>query len=438
MPSYSSEQFRKDWVYSCDQDFQSTDGRPATWAPGQPTYWGNEDAKIPLPTTPADSSLNADGSLIAVALEHDIQVYTTSDLKLLQVLKGHVSRVDAVRFHPKIPFALVTCAMNYHARSVKAEPVIIFWDLDEQRLRKPDPKVLVQNLARRAVQGLVSGLQDSQSVWIPDKTEQTDLARDLERSIGTMSTKALVRDNRRIFGRLATSFGGHVFNRDGTSIVYLPGERPSSKGVNKWDIYVWDTAKAENRLTLEGHTDAITWIGFSPDDKLIGSVCWDQTFRIWIHETGTLLHTFRSNQQNWTGGFSPDSRYFAGTSGEGRFWIWDMLDGSDVATHDFGPSGRWCRTLDWSPDGRQLVLGGRGLGRLIVFDIEDKRIVQERSLSTKNCPENLPRFTRDFLEVSSVRYLPGGRKIAFQTSGDNGLEVYDRVDNSKWRFAPRA
>lgn len=38
------------------------------------------------------------------------------------------------------------------------------------------------------------------------------------------------------------------------------------------------------------------------------------------------------------------------------------------------------------------------------------------------------------LEVSLARYLPGGRKIVFLISPDNGLEVYDIVDNVKWRF----
>ena len=86
--------------------------------------------------------------------------------------------------------------------------------------------------------------------------------------------------------------------------------------------------------------------GFSPDDKLIGSVSWNKTFRIWSHANGNLLHTFKSNHQNWTGGFSPDSCFFAGSSGEDRFWVWNVVDGSEIATHAV-------ETLNWSPDGKQ-------------------------------------------------------------------------------------
>ncbi len=41
MPSYSSDQFHKDWVYACAQDFKSSDGQPADWAQGQPSHVGH-------------------------------------------------------------------------------------------------------------------------------------------------------------------------------------------------------------------------------------------------------------------------------------------------------------------------------------------------------------------------------------------------------------
>lgn len=437
MPCYSFKQLQQDWIYACGQDFTSADGKPATWAPGQPAFWGDEQAKIPLSTEPASASLSADGNLLALALEHDIHVYSVKALELDQVLKGHVSRVDAIRFHPQTPNVLVSCAMNYHAESIRAEPVIIFWDLDEQRTRTLGANVTIQDIARQAVRGVVSGFQDSQSTWVPNDEEQTDMARDIEKLIETMTIKGLVRDNRQIFGRLCHSFGSHVFNQDGASMAYMPKSRPESNSIDKWDICIWDTLKGETKFTLEGHTDAIMWIGFSPDDKLIGSVCWDNTFRIWSHETGDLVRTFRSNHQNWTGGFSPDSRYFAGTSGDGRFWVWDMTDGSELVTHKLGVNGMWYRTLDWSPDGTQLILGGQRLGHLVVFNVQDKCIVQERMLSTKNVSEELHRLFAHSLEVTLARYLSGGRRIAFCTTSDNGVEVYDFIDNTKWRFAPR-
>ena len=73
----------------------------------------------------------------------------------------------------------------------------------------------------------------------------------------------------------------------------------------------------------------------------------------------------------------------------------------------------------------------------MVFDVQAQEVLQERVLSTEACPEEHRRLIARFLEVGALRFLPGGRKIAHYTSGDCGLEVYDFVDNRKWRFAPQ-
>ncbi|MCJ1267888.1 hypothetical protein MMC22_007774 [Lobaria immixta] len=433
--SYSSDQFHEDWFFAVDKDFKAGDGTPANWAAGQPQYWGEEHARIVLPFPPSTVSLNADCTLLAVALEHDIYIYSTTDWSVFQILKGHVSRVDAMSFHPTERGTLVSCAMNDFAGSIEAEPTIIFWNLDDQYRRALLVESTVQELGKRAAESVASGLEESESSWAMEKEEREELGNSIGNAITVLNIKSQAHDNKKIHGRLTANFGSQIFNSKGTSMAILPGGGPASNGDDKWDICIWDTATNEVRLTLEGHRDAIMWVGFSPDDKLIASVSWDQTFRIWKHDTGDLLYTFNSRGQNWTGGFSKDSRLFAGTSGEGRFWIWDMAHGLEVATHEFG--GDWCRALDWSPDGKQLVVGGQELGRLIVFDLKSQVKVQERMLSTEKCPEKVRCMMDQYLEVSSVQYLPGTHKIAFKTTGDQGLEVYDLRENKKWRFAPR-
>lgn len=64
--------------------------------------------------------------------------------------------------------------------------------------------------------------------------------------------------------------------------------------------------------------------------------------------------------------------------------------------------------------------------------------MQERLLSTSECPPDLQRMAGGYLEATNARYLPrsGGAKIVYRTSGDNGVEVYDAKENRKWRSAP--
>lgn len=433
MPSYDSTQFRKDWVYAIDKDFHSSDGSPATWAPGQPTNWGNEHAKLPLPSEPGTACLNADESLLAVALDHDIHIYSIADLSLYQVLRGHVSRVDTLCFHPVDKRALVSCSMNNRGGSVIAEPVIIFWNLDEQRKPTLLSEDTIHALGKRAVNAVSEGLEGTSS-WKMDEEAKGAIAKDVEKTITTLDIKSQIRTNKTITGRLVGSFGAQVFNSSGSSMAFLPGTRPKSNGDDRWDISIYNTRTHSVRLTLSGHRDSIMRVGFSPDDRFIASVCWDRTFRIWDHESGNLLHTFRSEGQNWTGAFSPDSRFFAGTSGQGRFWVWDIVHGLEVATSDL-PS-KWCRSLDWSPDGKRLVIGCQGLGRVVVFDLKSQSVVQERVLSMKESPALLQRMGGSYLGVNKVQYLQGGRMIAFRAGSDDAVEVYDFLKNRKWRFAP--
>lgn len=446
MPSYSSDRFYKDWIYAIDKDFHSSDGTPAVWAPGQPQYNGEEYAHILLPSHSTVASVNSDESLIAVGIEHDIHIYNTDtqELKLHQILKGHISRVDALSFHPTDPGALVSCAMNHLAGSVPAQPAIMFWNLDEQGRRELLTEDEANELGKHAAEATANHLADSrfakQSPWIMTGLDKEDLGLEFSKAITLQNIKSQCRTNTSLYGRLLPSFGSQIFNSNGRSMAFLPGNRSKSNGDDKWDICIYDTVTGSVRLTLVGHRDAIMWVGFSPDDKFIASVAWDKTFRIWSHASGQLIHTFHSDGQNWTGGFSNNSRFFAGTSGEGRFWIWDLAHGIEVVSHDFPGGQRWCRTLDWSPDDKQLVLGGDGPGRLIVFDIKRQGIVQDRVLSVEKVPEDVRWFAGRMLEVTEARYLPEktfGKKILCRANGDNAVEVYDTEENRKWRFAPR-
>lgn len=433
----TSRQFRNNWVYAIEKDFHSHNGTtPATWAPAQPNEWGHEHAKIPLPSEPGTLCLNADETLLAVALEHDIHIYSIGDLGLYQVLRGHVTHVGALRFHPQNPRMIVSCAMNNRGGSVKAEPEIIFWNLDEKPKQTLLPEDTIYELGRRAVNAVVEGLAQVAPSLRMDEADETYLAKDVEKVVTALDIKSQVRTKTRLRGRLVSDFGSHVFNPSGSSMAFLPGPRPQSNGDDQWDICIYDTLKNSVRLTLSAHRDAIMWVGFSPDDKFIASVCWDRTFRVWDHGSGNLLHTFRSEGQNWTGAFSPNSRFFAGTSGQGRLWVWDIVHGVEtVAGRDLTP--RWCRTMDWSPDGHTIVIGAQGWGRVVIFDLKMQKVVQERVLSMKESSELPPRSGGSFLEVSKAQYLEGGKKIAFKVGCDDAVEVYDFLQNRKWRFAPQ-
>ena len=102
-------------------------------------------------------------------------------------------------------------------------------------------------------------------------------------------------------------------------------------------------------------------------------------------------------------------------------------------TYAFEQQCRWLRALDSSPTGKQLTIGGNEWGRLSLFDLETRSEEQRRGLSPA---EEVRNVRKSFMEVTVARCSAGGCYILSQTSIDRAIEVYDIVDNKKWRFAP--
>jgi len=56
-------------------------------------------------------------------------------------------------------------------------------------------------------------------------------------------------------------------------------------------IRLWGHAHVHVKAVLNGHTDIVRAVGFSPDGKKLASVSVDQTVRLWDVPTGKLEKT---------------------------------------------------------------------------------------------------------------------------------------------------
>src|SRR3954454_9249851 len=66
-----------------------------------------------------------------------------------------------------------------------------------------------------------------------------------------------------------------------TSVAFSPDGKMLASGSNDETIKLWDVQAGKEHATLKGHTNEVTSVAFSPDGKTLASASLDGTVRLW-------------------------------------------------------------------------------------------------------------------------------------------------------------
>ncbi len=114
-------------------------------------------------------------------------------------------------------------------------------------------------------------------------------------------------------------------------------------------------ATAQLKATLEGHTNFVWSVAFSPNGKMLASASWDRTVRIWNVNTGRLLHTLTGHTNDiMSVAFSSGGNTLVSASWDGTIRLWNPNNGKLKRTLTGNGS---VASVVFSPDGQTLVSG---------------------------------------------------------------------------------
>lgn len=127
-----------------------------------------------------------------------------------------------------------------------------------------------------------------------------------------------------------------------------------ASGSNDKTVKLWDWQTGNCISSLQGHTDFIYGIAFSPDGQILASASTDSSVRLWNVSTSQCFQILLGHK-DWvyTVAFHPQAKILASGSADSTVKLWDITTGQCLQTSNAHSDK--ILGISWSPDGQILA-----------------------------------------------------------------------------------
>ncbi|WP_071516536.1 NB-ARC domain-containing protein [Geitlerinema sp. PCC 9228] len=200
-----------------------------------------------------------------------------------------------------------------------------------------------------------------------------------------------------------------------------------ASGSNDKSIRLWHWPAGECWQTLQGHTDFIYSLAFSPDGEILASGSTDSSIRLWQVRTGTCFQVLQGHA-DWIDAvaFHPQGQILASVSADCTVKLWDMRTGQCLQT--LTGHSKKLLGVAFHPHGELLASCG----------VDQK--IQLWEVDSGRCWKTLQGHTS---RIWGVAFHPDGKRLA-SCSTDRTIKLWDittgeclqtYIGHTNWVFA---
>ncbi|PYV19692.1 MAG: hypothetical protein DMG07_01345 [Acidobacteria bacterium] len=207
-----------------------------------------------------------------------------------------------------------------------------------------------------------------------------------------------------------------AFSPDG-KVLAGAGGAPARYG----EIVLWDASTGQMLRRILGHKDYVYGVAFSPNGKMIASSSYDRLIKIWDAASGAELRTLKEHTDAvFPLAFSPDGRRLASGGADRTVKLWDVETGRRLYT--LSDATDVVTTLAFDPSGGKLSASGADKYiRTWRLDADGGTMIQA--------------IIAHEGEVTRIAYLPDGAHLV-SAAADRTVKIWDLATGEARRVLP--